>query len=104
MLLSNVTEDTFQVICNQASEIFIFSDLCHFQRPQMQIIFIQKRRLLWEEEEQRNERDFVFCTEASDMQFVTTKRTKENETPGAILRAGTTFGKSGKIECKNQSK
>ncbi len=101
MLLSNVTEDTFQVICNQASEIFIFSDLCHFQRPQMQIIFIQKRRLLWEEEEQRNERDFVFCTEASDMQLVTTKRTKENETPGAILRAGTTFGKSSKIKRKN---
>ncbi|ERI75601.1 hypothetical protein HMPREF0239_02496 [Clostridium sp. ATCC BAA-442] len=32
------------------------------------------------------------------------QRTKENETPGAILRAGTTFGKSGKIESQNQSK
>ena len=40
MLLSNVTEDTFQIICNQASEIFIFPNLRHFQRPQMQIIFI----------------------------------------------------------------
>jgi len=64
----------------------------------------QKRRLLWEEEEQRNERAFVFYTEASDMQLVTTKRTNGDETPGAILRAGTTFGKIGKIECKNQSK
>ena len=40
MLLSNVTEDTFQIICNQASEIFIFPNLRDFQRPQMQIIFI----------------------------------------------------------------
>ena len=32
------------------------------------------------------------------------QRTKENETPEAILRAGTTFGKSGKIKRKNQSK
>ena len=40
MLLSNVSENTFQIICNQASEIFIFSDLCHFQRPQMQVVFI----------------------------------------------------------------
>ena len=40
MLLSNVTEDTFQIICNQASEIFIFPNLRHFQRLQMQIIFI----------------------------------------------------------------
>ena len=40
MLLSNVTEDTFQIIRNQTSEIFIFSDLCHFQRPQVQIIFL----------------------------------------------------------------
>ena len=54
MLLSNVTENIFQIIRNQTSEIFIFSDLCHFQRPQMQIIFIQKRRLLWEEEERQN--------------------------------------------------
>ena len=36
----NVTKDTFQVICNQASEIFIFPNLRHFQRPQMQIIFL----------------------------------------------------------------
>lgn len=40
MLLSNVTENAFQVICNQASEIFIFPNLRHFQRPQMQIIFL----------------------------------------------------------------
>ena len=46
----------------------------------------QKRRLLWEEEEQRNERAFVFYTEASDMQLVTTKRTNGDETLGAILR------------------
>mgnify|MGYP004470546471 CR=1 FL=1 len=64
----------------------------------------QKQKLLWEEEKQRNERAFVFYTEASDMQLVTTKRTNGDETPGVILRAGTTFGKSGKIECKNQSK
>ena len=58
----------------------------------------QKRRLLWEGEEQRNERAFVFYTEASDMQLVTTKRTTGDETPGAILWAGTTFGKSGKLK------
>ena len=40
MLLSNVTEDTFQIICNQASEILILSDLRDFQRPQVQIIFV----------------------------------------------------------------
>ena len=40
MLIPNVTEDTFQIICNQASEIFIFPNLRHFQRPQMQIIFL----------------------------------------------------------------
>ena len=34
--------------------------------------------------------------EARDMELVTTKRTNGDETPGAILRAGTTFGKSGK--------
>ena len=56
----------------------------------------QKRRLLWEEEEQRNERAFVFYTEASDMQLVTTKRTNGDETPGAILRAGTSSGKAAK--------
>ena len=66
--------------------------------------FPQNRKILWEEEEQRNERAFVFYTEASDMQLVTTKRTNGDETPGAILRAGTMFGKSGKIESQNQSK
>ena len=40
MLLSNVTEDTFQVICNQASEILVLSDLRDFQCPQVQIIFL----------------------------------------------------------------
>lgn len=40
MLLSNVTEDTFQIICNQASEILVLSDLRDFQRPQMQVIFL----------------------------------------------------------------
>ena len=40
MLLSNVTEDTFQIICNQASEILVLSDLRDFQCPQVQIIFL----------------------------------------------------------------
>ena len=40
MLIPNITENAFQVICNQASEIFIFPNLRHFQRPQMQIIFL----------------------------------------------------------------
>ena len=40
MLIPNITENAFQVICNQASEIRVLSDLRHFQRPQMQIIFI----------------------------------------------------------------
>ena len=40
MLLSNITEDTFQIIRNQASEIFIFPNLRHFQRPQVQVIFL----------------------------------------------------------------
>ena len=40
MLLSNVTENTFQVIRNQASEIFILSDLRDFQRPQVQVVCI----------------------------------------------------------------
>ena len=64
----------------------------------------ERRKPFWGEEEQRNERAFVFYTEASDMQLVTTKRTNGDKTPGAILRAGTTFGKSGKIKRKNQSK
>ncbi|MGN8890963.1 hypothetical protein [Dysosmobacter sp. HCP28S3_G4] len=37
------------------------------------------------------------------MQLVTTKRTNGDETPGAILRAGTTFGKSGKIKVSENS-
>ena len=96
VLLSNVTEDTFQVICNQASEILVLSDLRDFQRPQVQIIFLAAV--------------FHQChlpdsfQHGIHMQLVTTKRTNGDETPGAILRAGTTFGKSGKIECKNQSK
>ena len=40
MFIPNVTEDTFQIICNQASEILILSDLRDFQRPQVQIIFV----------------------------------------------------------------
>ena len=40
MLLSNVTEDTFQIICNQVSEILVLSDLRDFQCPQVQIIFL----------------------------------------------------------------
>ena len=40
MLLSNVTEDTFQIICNRASEILVLSDLRDFQCPQVQIIFL----------------------------------------------------------------
>jgi len=37
---SNVTENAFQIVCNQASEILVLSDLRDFQRPQMQIIFL----------------------------------------------------------------
>ena len=39
MFTPNVTKDTFQIIRNQASEIFIFPNLRHFQRPQVQVIF-----------------------------------------------------------------
>ena len=35
MLLSNITEDTFQVIYNQASEILVLFDLRDLQSPQM---------------------------------------------------------------------
>lgn len=34
--------------------------------------------------------------EARDMELVTTKRTNGDETPGAILWAGTTLGKAAK--------
>ena len=40
MLISNVTEDAFQLIRNQASEILILPDSRYFQRPQVQIIFL----------------------------------------------------------------
>ena len=40
MLLSNVMENTFQVICNQASEILVLPNLRDLQRPQVQIVCI----------------------------------------------------------------
>ena len=40
MFIPNITENTFQVICNQASEILVLSDLRDFQCPQVQIIFL----------------------------------------------------------------
>ena len=40
MFIPNITENTFQVICNQASEILVLSDLRDFQCPQVQIVRI----------------------------------------------------------------
>ncbi len=40
MVVPNIMENTFQVICNQASEILVLSDLRDFQCPQVQVIFL----------------------------------------------------------------